>query len=60
MKVYHLTIVYDELTDEVEYIEETVDEVNKQVDFFASIAAGEYDKTTTLDILKQVKRKAKA
>jgi hypothetical protein len=60
MKVYNLTIVYDEDLDDIEYIEETVEEVNKEIDFIASIANGEYDRTTTLDILRQVKEKAEA
>ena len=60
MKVYNLTIVYNEDTDEVEYIEETVEEATKAVNFYASIAKGEYDKTTTIDILSKIKDKAKA
>tara|TARA_Y100000310_G_scaffold288440_1_gene314041 strand:+ start:874 stop:1056 length:183 start_codon:yes stop_codon:yes gene_type:complete len=60
MKVYNLTIVYNDDTDEVEYIEETVEEVTKSVNFYASIAKEEYDKTTTIDILSRIKDKAEA
>ena len=60
MKIYHLTIMFDDDTDEVEYIEETVNEVKKNVDFYTDIISGEYDRTTTIDILQQVKEKAKA
>lgn len=60
MKIYNLTIVYDENTDEIEYIEESVDGVQKEVDYFEAIANDEYEMSTTLDILRQVKEKAKA
>ncbi len=60
MKIYNLTIVYDENTDEIEYIEESVDGVQKEVDYFEAIAHDEYEMSTTLDIFRQVKEKAKA
>ena len=60
MKIYNLTIVFDENEDLVEYIEETVNEVKENVDFYGSVLREEYDRTTTIDILQQVKEKAKA
>jgi len=60
MKVYNLTIVFDDDTDEVEYIEETVNEVKHDIDFYGSVSEGKYDRTTTIDILQQVKDKAEA
>ena len=60
MKVYNLTIVFDDDTDEVEYIEETVNEVKHDIDFYGSVLEEKYDRTTTIYILQQVKDKAEA
>ena len=60
MKVYNLTIVFDDNTEEVEYIEETVNEVKHDIDFYDSVLEEKYDRMTTIDILQQVKEKAKA
>ena len=60
MKIYHLTIVFDENEDLVEYIEETMDEVEENVDSYGSVVREKYDRTTTIDILQQIKEKAKA
>jgi len=60
MRVYNLTIVFDDNTEEIEYIEESVDEVQKEVDYFQAIADDKYEMSTTLDILRKVKDKAKA
>jgi len=60
MRVYNLTIVFDDNKDEVEYIEESVDVIQKEVDYFQAIADDKYEVSTTLDILRQVKDKAKA
>lgn len=49
-KVYHLTIVYDTQTDEVEYIEETLD--NEERDFLGNMAEEEgLDKQEIVDII---------
>ena len=60
MKIYNLTIVFDENEDLVEYIEETMDEVEENVASYGSVLREKYDRTTTIDILQQVKEKAKA
>ena len=60
MKIYNLTIVFDEDEDLVEYIEETMDEVEENVDSYGSVLREKYDRTTTIDILQQIKEKAEA
>ena len=64
MKVYHLTIVYDEETDEVEYIEETLDQEDGEpasVDYLKALAESEgWDSSTTLSLLEGWCEKAEA
>ena len=65
MKVYHLTIVFNEETDEVEYIEETLDQEGvedpKSVDYIQKLIEDEgWDSTTTLSVLQGLAEKAEA
>ena len=66
MKVYTLTIVFDEDTDEVEYIEETLEgegivEARGSVDYLKALAEDEgWDSSTTLSLLQGWCEKAEA
>ena len=55
-RVYHLTIEYDKETEEIEYIMETIDEIDVdhiQLVRIGSIDLGEYfDKETLKEILQ--------
>tara|TARA_Y100000310_G_C20598884_1_gene771954 strand:- start:32 stop:211 length:180 start_codon:yes stop_codon:yes gene_type:complete len=59
MKVYNLTIVYDENTDNIEYIEETLDD--KEGSYLQQLAEEEgWDSSTTLSVLQGMIDKAEA
>ena len=60
MKVYNLTIVYDEDTDLVEYIEETLDTPTDIESVSLILAEDTYDKTSTIEIIKKLKDIAEA
>ena len=59
MKIYNLTIVYDENSDEIEYIEETLND--EEGSYLKQLAEEEgWDSSTTLSVLQGVAEKAKA
>ena len=62
MKVYNLTIVYDENTDEIEYIEETLDDQGGQEGTYIKQLAEEegWDSSATLSVLQGLIEKAEA
>ena len=53
MKVYTLTIVYDETKDEIEYIEEEVTEDTPTVVYKVQIDPEYYDYETLKKLIKQ-------
>ena len=53
MKVYTLTIVYDETKDEIEYIEEEVTEDTPTVVYKVQIDPEYYDYETLKELIKQ-------
>ena len=60
MKVYNLTIVYDEDGDTIEYIEETLDDDNEG-SYLKQLAKEEgWDSSTTLSVLQGIIEKAEA
>ena len=52
MKVYHLTIAYDEKTDEIEYIQEEV-KSDELVYFMDGIDINDYFSQDDLDLLSE-------
>ena len=60
MKVYSLTIVYDEDSDEIEYIEETLDHATKDGMVITTIDKEDYERTSTIEALMQMKKVAEA
>tara|TARA_Y100001951_G_C11086747_1_gene154428 strand:- start:279 stop:461 length:183 start_codon:yes stop_codon:yes gene_type:complete len=60
MKVYNLTIVYDENTDTVEYIEETVEAPTDPETAVIVLAEDTYESSSTIDIIKKLKEIAEA
>ena len=60
MKVYNLTIVYDEDGDTIEYIEETLDD-DDEGSYLKQLAEEEgWDSSTTLSVLHGTIEKAEA
>ena len=53
MKVYTLTIVYDEKTDDIEFIEEEVTEDTATVVYKVQIDPEYYDYKTLKELIKQ-------
>ena len=60
MKVYSLTIVFDEDSDEIEYIEETLDRATKDGMIITTIDQEDYERTSTIEALMQMKKVAEA
>ena len=60
MKVYNLTIVYDEDTDVIEYIEETVDTPTDLETVTLILAEDTYESSSSFDIIKKLKEIAEA
>ena len=60
MKVYHLTIVYDETTEEIEYIEESVEVEGGDERTFIELTKEDIERTTTLDVIQRLKDIAEA
>tara|TARA_R100000687_G_C6366327_1_gene125820 strand:- start:98 stop:280 length:183 start_codon:yes stop_codon:yes gene_type:complete len=60
MKVYNLTIVYNEDTEVIEYIEETVDTPTDLEGVTLILAEDTYDRTSTIEIIKKLKDIAEA
>ena len=61
MKVYSLTIVFDEDSDEIEYIEETleneIDQDNVVIDI---IEKEDYDRSSTIEAIMRLNKIAEA
>ena len=60
MKVYNLTIVYDENTDLIEYIEETVEAPTDPETATIVLAEDTYESSSSIDIIKKLKEIAEA
>ena len=62
MKVYSLTIVYDEDSDEIEYIEETLDDARREGDsmVIAMIDKEDYERSSTMEAIMKLKKVAEA
>ena len=60
MKIYSLTIVYDEDSDEVEYIEETLDSTEEEGTIIAMVEKEDYERVSTIEGLMRLKKVAEA
>tara|TARA_Y100000034_G_scaffold64444_1_gene77969 strand:- start:25 stop:207 length:183 start_codon:yes stop_codon:yes gene_type:complete len=60
MKIYSLTIVYDEDSDEIEYIEESLDDANSDNIVIATIDKEDYERTSTIETIMKMKKIAEA
>ena len=60
MKIYSLTIVYDEDSDEVEYIEETLDSTEEEGTIIAMVDKEDYERVSTIEGLMRLKKVAEA
>ena len=52
MKVYQLTIVFDDKTDEIEYIEEEITEDNPTMMYNIQVDPDYYDEETLIRLIK--------
>ena len=60
MKIYSLTIVYDENSDDIEYIEESLDDIGSNNMVIATIDKEEYERTSTIEAIMKLKKIAEA
>ena len=60
MKIYSLTIVYDENSDEIEYIEESLDDASSNNTVIATIDKEDYERTSTIEAIMKLKKIAEA
>ena len=60
MKIYSLTIVYDDTSDEIEYIEESLDDIGDNDAVIATIDKEEYERTSTIEAIMKLKKVAEA
>ena len=60
MKVYSLTIVFDEDSDEIEYIEETLDHATREGMVIATMDKEDYERSSTIEAIMQLKKVAEA
>jgi hypothetical protein len=60
MKIYNLTIVYDENSDEIEYIEESLDDADSSNIIIAEIDQEDYERTSTIEAIMKLKKIAEA
>ena len=60
MKIYSLTIVYDEDSDEIEYIEESLDDASSDNMVIATIDKEDYERTSTIETIMKLKKIAEA
>ena len=60
MKIYSLTIVYDEDSDEIEYIEESLDDADSSNIIIAEVDEEEYERTSTIETIMKLKKIAEA
>ena len=60
MKVYSLTIVYDEDLEEIEYIEESLDHATKDGMVITTIDKEDYERSSTIETLMKLKKVAEA
>ena len=60
MKIYSLTIVYDENSDEIEYIEESLDSTEEEATIIAMVDKEDYERVSTIEGLMRLKKVAEA
>ena len=60
MKIYSLTIVYDEDSDEIEYIEESLDSTENEGTIIAMVEKEDYERVSTIEGLMRLKKVAEA
>ena len=61
MKVYNLTIVFDENSEEIEYIEETLEnDIDQDEASIKIIEQEDYDRSSTIETLMKLKKVAEA
>ena len=60
MKVYHLTIAFNEDTDEIEYIEEMMDEEIVGNDLLTKLVQGGYKDSVSIAVIEQLEDIAEA
>ena len=60
MNIYSLTIVYDEHSDEIEYIEESLDDADGDNRLIAMIDEEDYERTSTIEAIMKLKKIAEA
>ena len=61
MKIYTLTIMYDDSTDEVEYIQEMIQEADTEGDnVIFELEEEDFERTSTVEAIKRMKDIAEA
>tara|TARA_Y100000310_G_C20155611_1_gene566758 strand:- start:347 stop:529 length:183 start_codon:yes stop_codon:yes gene_type:complete len=60
MKIYNLTIAYNDDTDEIEYIQESIDEETMEGDLLAKLVKDGFKDSTSLSVIEQMEDIAKA
>ena len=60
MKIYNLTIAFNEDTEEVEYIEESMDGEVMTDDLLMKLVEGGYQDSVSISVIEQLKDVAKA
>ena len=60
MKVYHLTIAFNEETEDIEYIEESLDDASSNNIAIATIDKEDYERTSTIEAIMKLKKVAEA
>ena len=61
MKVYHLTIAFNEETEEIEYIEEAMDdEIIMDDDLLTKLVKGGYKDSVSIAVIEQLEDVAEA
>ena len=60
MKIYHLTIAFNEDTDEIEYIEESMDERVVDDDLITKLVNGGFKDSVSIAVIEQLDDVAKA
>ena len=60
MKVYNLTIVFNEDSEEIEYIEETLESTEKEGTIIAMVEKEDYERVSTIEGLMRLKKVAEA
>ncbi len=60
MKIYNLTIAFNEETEEIEYIEESLDGETMTDDLLLKLAEGGFKDSVSISVIEQLEDVAKA